>query len=236
MNSNIEFDELFALRILHQDDFEDESDIIRELKYDLIQKGIPVENIPNNLKNFYEAFGINITLEQINEALQPSEEENMTNQLINAVNQLLNVQVQQNINGEEYNDEDDGDDNDGGDEDIVDDSVSTGSEDDDIHQDISSNVVDASGNSIINPLQSGGSNIQFYLSPTGPGGQMQYTFTNGNLPPGTSNLSLNSLLGSLLNSNPSMILPPLPPQQMMLQPLLSPMTFHPYFNGHRIFF
>ena len=47
MNPNTAFDELFALRILFQDEFENENDIICELKYELIKRGTPIENIPN---------------------------------------------------------------------------------------------------------------------------------------------------------------------------------------------
>jgi hypothetical protein len=213
MSSNTEFDELFALRILLQDEFENESDIIRELKYELIQKGTPEENIPNYLKQFYEAFGINMTLDQINEALEPSQEEQLANQLINVVNQLVSGQIAHNTPDEnEDNVEDiEGEDND-------DDSSLS---DDENQQDISGNLIDASNNTT-NPQTS--SNVQFYISTMGPGGTMQYTFNSGNAPQvGSTHLNLNSLLGSLLNPNPSMVLPPLPPQQMMLQPLLGPL-------------
>ena len=47
MATNIDYDELFALRIYLQDEIENESDIIKELKYTLLDKGIPNENIPN---------------------------------------------------------------------------------------------------------------------------------------------------------------------------------------------
>ena len=93
MSSNTEFDELFALRILFQDEFDNESDIICELNYELIKRGISVENIPNILKQFYESFGINMTIEQINQAIQPIQpiqEEYMANQLINVLNHYIN--------------------------------------------------------------------------------------------------------------------------------------------------
>jgi hypothetical protein len=222
MSSNTEFDELFALRILLQDEFENESDIIRELNYELIQKGTPVENIPNYLKQFYEAFGINMTLDQINEALAPTQEEELANQLINAVNQLLNVQVQQNQNAEPDDEENQDEEND---EDIAEDDDESLGSDNQENQDISGNVIDVSNNTMNPPSVvniQGNSNIQFYFSTMGPGGTIQYTFNGGNAP-NIGSANLNTLLGSLLNPNPSMILPPLPPQQMMMQPLLGPL-------------
>ncbi len=232
MSSNIEFDEIFAVRILLQDDYQDENEIIRELKYELIQRGMSQENIPNYLKEFYEAFGFNITLEQINEALQPSEEEQLANQFINVVNQLVNGQIQYNNvqnNNVQNNNVQDNNDND---EDTIDgDDESLGSDNEDNNQDISGNNIDASGNLSNSILPSsvsgnvlGGSNVQFYISTMGPGGNAPHV--------GTTNLSLNTLLGSLLNQNPSMILPPLPPHQMMLQPLLGPLFQVPIGQGH----
>jgi hypothetical protein len=71
MEPSIDFDQLFALRVMLQDDYENESDIIIELRYELIQLGMTPENIPNFLKNFYEHFGINISLDTINQTLTP---------------------------------------------------------------------------------------------------------------------------------------------------------------------
>jgi len=94
MNSNIGFDELFAVRVSLQDTFEAESDIIRELKYDLLESGMPSQNIPNYLKEFYEHFGITITIEQINEILntEPLPQNNLINVLQNLLNTHYNHQ------------------------------------------------------------------------------------------------------------------------------------------------
>ena len=119
MSSDTKFDELFALRVLLQDEFENEYDIIRELKYNLIQQGMDIENISNYLKEFYEAFDINITIEQINEILEPNAEDNLNTQMINIINQIINSQINNNQlnvieedneenneeNNEEYNEE-----------------------------------------------------------------------------------------------------------------------------------
>ena len=67
--NDYDYDALFAYRIYLQDDYENESDIIKELEYQLIQKGISPENIPQYLKSFYEKFGINISLDTINDTL-----------------------------------------------------------------------------------------------------------------------------------------------------------------------
>ena len=92
MNTNIEFDEIFALRVLLQDEYENENDIIREIKYELLSRGMLEENIPAFIQEFYEKFGINITLEQINEALiNPNQ--GLENQLLQFVNSFLQNQM-----------------------------------------------------------------------------------------------------------------------------------------------
>ena len=102
MNNNIEFDELFALRISFQDEFENENDIICELKYELLKRGTPIEYIPNILKQFYEYIGINMTIEQIIEILYTTHEEQISNQFINILNNYItnNIQV---LNNQEHN-------------------------------------------------------------------------------------------------------------------------------------
>lgn len=89
MNSNIGFDELFAVRVSLQDTFEAESDIILELKYDLLESGMSSQNIPNYLREFYEHFGITITIDQINEILNT--EPLPQNNLINVLQDLINI-------------------------------------------------------------------------------------------------------------------------------------------------
>jgi hypothetical protein len=84
MEPSIDFDQLFALRVMLQDDYENESDIIIELRYELIQLGMIPENIPNLLKNFYEHFGINISLDTINQTLTPQHNHNISNILNNS--------------------------------------------------------------------------------------------------------------------------------------------------------
>ena len=72
MNVNIDYDALFAYRFSLQEDYdlEDEKEIILRLKYYLIDNGFANNNnIPIILKEFYERFGINISLENITEAL-----------------------------------------------------------------------------------------------------------------------------------------------------------------------
>ena len=72
MNVNIDYDALFAYRFSLQEDYDlqNEKDIIIRLKYYLIDNGYANNNnIPTILKEFYERFGINISLENITEAL-----------------------------------------------------------------------------------------------------------------------------------------------------------------------
>ena len=103
MEHPIDFDQLFALRVMLQDDYENENDIIKELRYELIQLGMSNENIPTFLKDFYEHFGINISLNTINESLQSSIQhdmlaENLMNNLVNQLNMIIpNIIVPNNI-------------------------------------------------------------------------------------------------------------------------------------------
>jgi len=110
MSLDTKFDELFALRVSFQDEYENESDIIRKLNYELIQRGIPIENISNYLKEFYEYFGINISTEEIKIILEQPTEEQIANQFINVINQFVNSHnANNNINDDEDDDEDDDD-------------------------------------------------------------------------------------------------------------------------------
>ena len=93
MNQNIDFDELFALRFQFLDTFEDENDIIRELKYVLVNRGVLLENIPGLLKEFYENYGITMTIEKIKEALV-NPQENLQNQLTQLFNNYFQQQTQ----------------------------------------------------------------------------------------------------------------------------------------------
>ena len=95
MSHNTDFDELFALRISFQDEFENENDIMYELKYELIKRGIEIEYIPNILKQFYEYIGINITIEQINDVLYPTHEEQISSHFINILNNYIIYHAQE---------------------------------------------------------------------------------------------------------------------------------------------
>jgi len=98
MEPTIDFDQLFALRVMLQDDFENESDIIKELRYELIQLGMTPENIPNFLKNFYEHFGINISLNTINESFNSNSNSNLIPMNFDLLNSLIsNLNLSNNI-------------------------------------------------------------------------------------------------------------------------------------------
>jgi hypothetical protein len=83
---SISFDELFAIRLMLQDDFLDENKIIRELNAQLLFSGMSAELIPSYLKDFYAFFGIDISIDVINEAIKP----NSTN-LINSFFSTFNI-------------------------------------------------------------------------------------------------------------------------------------------------
>jgi len=59
------FEYLFAVRISLQDDFENESDIIRELKLTLRDMGMGSSQSNQLLHDFYQSYGIDISLETI---------------------------------------------------------------------------------------------------------------------------------------------------------------------------
>ncbi len=71
------FEYLFAVRISLQDDFENESDIIRELKLTLRDMGMGSSQSNQLLHDFYQSYGIDISLETIKEA------STVSNQLLN---------------------------------------------------------------------------------------------------------------------------------------------------------
>lgn len=56
---------LFALRVSLQDTYNNESDIIRELKKDLLLSGTNSNEIDNSLQQFYQYYGIDIPLDTI---------------------------------------------------------------------------------------------------------------------------------------------------------------------------
>lgn len=99
MSFNVDFDQLFALRVFLQDDHENECDIITELRYELLNMGLDEENIPNILKEFYDNYGINISLEVINEAIQNTPNNNQFQQIFN----FINNNIQETLNAFQQN-------------------------------------------------------------------------------------------------------------------------------------
>ena len=70
------FDDLFAQRLLLEDDGFDEYEIIKKLGYIIEENNYaPTNEIGIYIKNFYEHFNYDITLEQINNALEGNNDE-----------------------------------------------------------------------------------------------------------------------------------------------------------------
>jgi hypothetical protein len=67
----IPFDDLFALRVVLQDEYDDETDIIYELKHELSTKGLTVDMVNKYLVDFYTNFGIDISEESIKSVQYP---------------------------------------------------------------------------------------------------------------------------------------------------------------------
>jgi hypothetical protein len=126
MNQNQEelFQYLFACRVELQDEYENESDIIKGLKNELIEQGFSLPNIPNTLQEFYKTYGIEIPLDTIVQACN--------NNIVNSVlGFMLSPGDFEHPNEQEYeyehhddddvndNDDDDNDDDDNNDDDDV---------------------------------------------------------------------------------------------------------------------
>lgn len=71
------FEYIFAVRISLQDEFENEADIIRELKMTLREMGMGSNESNQILHNFYQTYGIDISIDTIKEA------SDISNQLMN---------------------------------------------------------------------------------------------------------------------------------------------------------
>ena len=82
----LSFDDLFALRIYYLDEFEDESEVIKELKYKLLENQMEESQINKYLFEFYKSYGIDIPESEISEI-------NITNNLVQLpdINQIINI-------------------------------------------------------------------------------------------------------------------------------------------------
>ena len=102
MSLHIDYDYLFALRLQLQDEFENESDIIIELKYELLNKGVQEDEIVNTLYMFYELYGITMSKETITQVLKENNKFNHSNNLHHSaanLNQFINIINSQLISG-----------------------------------------------------------------------------------------------------------------------------------------
>jgi hypothetical protein len=204
MNQNIDFDELFAIRLQFQDAFEDENDIIRELKYVLLDKGILLSNIPELLKEFYEKYGISITIEKIKEALNNqinphfNSGQNMENNILQLFNNYIQQQIEHTVQAQE---------------DFIDENDIDEDEDEDEEEEDSSGnqqTVDSSTNPILLgnqfeqlfvTMSSGLNGPSFQIVSGNPGISVPFNIGSGNI----GSNSLDNLLNNLFQP----MLPPL---------------------------
>ncbi len=63
----MDFDQLFALRTFYEEEFEDETDIIKNIKISLIDNGMSNSDANKLLKEFYDSFGIPLKAEDLEE-------------------------------------------------------------------------------------------------------------------------------------------------------------------------
>lgn len=217
MNTNIGIDDLFALRAILQDEYENEVDIIRELKFELLNAGMSPQEIPNFLKQFYETYGITMTIEQIHEALGQNQQQlYLEANIVNFMNSLANLNIQHEIQNQENHDEDDEGDDDG--DSVIDDDADVFAEVDAMNNEENS---DLSSNTHQNQQ------VVFTMDPTGTDIQIvannNLNNTNGEnvqsnqmtmpmiIPISAQNnpFNLDNILSNLLGSQQMLTLPPL---------------------------
>jgi len=224
MSSNTEFDELFALRILFQDEFDNESDIICELNYELIKRGMSIENIPNILKQFYESFGINMTIEQINQIIQQThtpqqthetQEGYLANQIINVLSRYINRQStsEQNNNLINNNLENNNLENNNLENNNLENNNLENNDEEEIDNEEENNNEEETNEDI-------SGNIQLSFYPINSRTTIQYTFNQDSIYQPSLN-NLNTLLRNI-NSNPLIILPSFSTNQTISQSLFNP--------------
>jgi hypothetical protein len=97
---SVDFNELCAIRISLRDYILDESEIIINLKNKLLVKGFIIENIPVYIKEFYDYINIPISLESINNILNPSNNifNTLTNNISNNIFNTLTNNISSNNN------------------------------------------------------------------------------------------------------------------------------------------
>jgi E3 ubiquitin-protein ligase BIG BROTHER-like protein len=99
-------DSLFALKLYYEDEYQDEHDIIRMLKIELINQGMQEDEANTKLKEFYDSFGYEIDIEIIKKTqiIRPSDV------IINTIfNNLVNRNI---VINEEENEEENDEEND----------------------------------------------------------------------------------------------------------------------------
>ena len=92
MSVPIDYDHLFALRVLLQDEYDSESDIMIELRRELLNIGVPDNELVDSLAHFYELYDIQIskqTITQVFENIQDHQPQIQMNQFINMMVPLL---------------------------------------------------------------------------------------------------------------------------------------------------
>lgn len=99
-SSNVDYDQLFAYRFSLQEEegYEQEKDIINLLRLEMINMGVPNEDIPIHLKNFYEKYNINFPLENINYLL---DEINNDIQTFIQLPPMFPIQIQMDVHEED---------------------------------------------------------------------------------------------------------------------------------------
>ncbi len=180
------FEYLFAVRISLQDDFDNESDIIKELKLTLEELGISSNQLNQTLHDFYHYYGIDISIDKINEA------STVSNQLLNNILGFMLGPGDFTYSGHpddinnDNNNNDNSDDNDDNDDDIIEEANNI-----DNTENNQNNLEQQNEPNNFNQLNLNQTNITFTINGN------THTFNIGNQP--------INILGNSVNTHNSMI-------------------------------
>jgi hypothetical protein len=83
-------DSLFALKVYYEDEYQNEYDIIRMLKIELINQGMEENEVNIKLKDFYDNYGLNIDLKVFKNIKIRNNYQIINSIVINAINELNN--------------------------------------------------------------------------------------------------------------------------------------------------
>jgi len=90
----MDFDQLFALRTYYEEEYDDETDIIKAIKSNMIDNGMSNTDANKLLKEFYDSFGIPLNADDLEDvkSAQQIQNELLTELFGNSNTELINTQ------------------------------------------------------------------------------------------------------------------------------------------------